>query len=104
MVENQYIYKYEHYRIPMELLRPGLRLRGETPFDLTKLSGKRATTWHWFAYGGVTMCRIMLDGFVITTGVAYCSLQDQYCKEIGRRISKGRALVNLRKMAVREKS
>ena len=47
------------------------------------------------ARGGKTVCNIIDDSDklekVIATGVAYCSMSDNFCYRIGRRIALGRA-------------
>lgn len=44
---------------------------------------------------GCTVCKIQLGEKILTEAEAICSSKDQFCKDIGRKISLARALPNL---------
>jgi len=57
---------------------------------------RHVTKWTPKNHGGATFCYLYDDdGILLSTGIAKCSVLDQFCYETGRRISKGRALDNL---------
>jgi hypothetical protein len=82
-----------YYRVPSKSLS-ALRRKGPPPDIELLLKGPSIWTPH--PRGGVTKVFIEDEnGDVQASGTAFCSMADNFCRKIGRKIATGRALKRL---------
>jgi hypothetical protein len=78
-----------------------IRWRGRPYLFQLVMTGKHRPSVSLHANGGHTICEVSVrNGELTAIGYAWCSLADQYNREIWRRVSRGRALKLLEEAGV----
>ncbi len=96
---------YKHYRIHKAPWNEKMPLKGRplpeylAYYPTRKTRKEQRQRWSPFPKGGKTVCEIVLDDGRTFMGVAHCSMADNFCYRLGRKIAYGRAKAKMSETA-----